>query len=66
MVTGKRFAFKDDFVSAVDVWVVKGRHQEMEVGRQRLHDGNLGLESAHDGGNELGCPRIGIKPGREG
>ncbi len=65
MVTGKGLALQDNLVPAVDVRAVESRHEEVEVGCQRLHDGNLGLGGAHDRSDELGRPRIDIKPGRE-
>ena len=45
--------------------MVKCRHEEVEVGRQRLHHGDLGLGSTHNGGYEFGSPGIGIQPGRK-
>lgn len=65
MVAGKRLALEHDLVLAIDVGLVKSRHQQVEVGRQGLHDGHLTLRGAHDGGDELGRPVVGIEPGRE-
>jgi hypothetical protein len=65
MVARKGLALEHDFVLPIDVWAVKGRHQEVEVGGQRLHHGHLGLGGAHDRGDELGGPLIDIEPGRE-
>ena len=65
MVAGEGLALENDLVFTVDVRLVKGRHEQVEVGRQRLHDSHLGLGGTHDRGNEFGGPLIGVEPGRE-
>lgn len=65
MVAGESLALKNDLVFPVDVRLVKGRHEQVEVGRQRLHDSHLRLGGTHDRGDELGSSLIGVKPGRE-
>lgn len=62
MVTGERPALEYDLVFPIDVWPVEGRHQQVEVGGQRLHHGHLGLGGAHDRSDELGCPGVGVEP----
>lgn len=66
VVTGEGFALEEDLVPAVDIGVVKGRHEEVEVGRQGLHDGHLGRGGAYDGGDQLGGARVHVQPSREG
>lgn len=66
MVAGEGFALKEDLVPAVDVGVVKGRHEEVEVGRQGLHDGHLGRGGAYDGGDQLSGAGVDVQPCREG
>lgn len=65
MIAWESSALQDNFVLAIDVRTVEGGHQEMEVGRQGLHHGNLGLGCAHDGGDQFGRPGIGVQPGRK-
>lgn len=61
MIAWESPALEDNFVFPIDVRTIKRGHQEMEVRRQGLHDGNLGLGSgAHDRGDELGSPGIRI------
>ena len=65
MVAGEGLALEHDLVFPVDVWLVKGRHEQVEVGCQRLHDSHLRLGSTHDRGDKFGGSIIGVKPGRE-
>jgi hypothetical protein len=60
MVAREGLALQDNLVPALDVWLVESRHQQVKVGRQRLHDGHLGLSRADDGSHELGGPRISV------
>jgi hypothetical protein len=53
MIAWEGLAFEDDLVLAVNVWVVEGRHQEMQIGCQSLHNGNFGLVGANNGSNQL-------------
>jgi hypothetical protein len=65
MVAGEGLALEHDLVFPVDVGLVKGRHEQVEVGRQRLHHGDFRLGGAHDRGDELGGLLVGVEPGRE-
>ncbi len=65
MVAGKRLALEYDLVLSIDVWSIEGRHEQVEVGCQRLHHCHLGLGGANDRGNELRCSLVCIEPSRE-
>lgn len=65
MIAGEGLAFQDDLVAAVLVGFVERRHEKMQIRRQGLHDGDLGLMCSHDGGHEPGRPGIDIQPRRK-
>jgi len=48
MIAWESLTLKDDLVPALDIRTVEGRHQEMEVRCQGLHDGDFGLVGAHN------------------
>lgn len=66
MVTGKGLSLENNLVFPVDIRTVEGRHQEVQVGRQCLHDSHLGRRAAHDRGDELRDAFVGVEPCREG
>ena len=65
MVAGKGLALEDDLVPAVDVGLVKCRHEQVQVRRQRLHDGDLVLTRPNYGRHEASSARIGVEPRRQ-
>lgn len=65
MVTRERLALENDFVPSLGIRAVKGRHQQVEVGRERLHDGHLGRVGPDDGGHHLGGMGVGVEPSRQ-
>ena len=65
MVTGEGLILQNDLVTAIDIGAVKGRHQEVNVGSQGLHDSHLGHIGTYDGRNELCSFGIGIQPRRK-
>jgi hypothetical protein len=65
MIAREGFAFEHDLVLPVDVRLVKGRHEQVEVGCQCLHDSHLRLGGSHDGDDKFGGSIIGVEPGWE-
>lgn len=62
MIAGKRLALQDDLVPTIGVRAVKCRHEQMEIGRQRLHNGHFRLVRTDYGRHHLGSPIIYIEP----
>lgn len=65
MVTRESLVLQNDLVTIIDIWAVKGRHQEVNVGSEGLHDSHLGHVGSNDGRNKLCSFGIGIKPRRK-
>jgi len=65
MVAWEGFALKDDLVPAFGVGMVEGRHQEVQVCCQSLHDSDLGRGGAHNGCDKIGGTGIGVQPSRK-
>lgn len=65
VVTRKSLALQQYLVLSVGVRVVKGRHEEVQVRRQGLHHGHLGLIGADNGRDLLGNMGIGVQPRRQ-
>lgn len=66
MVTGKGLTLENDLVSTVSIWPVKGTHEEMKIGSERLHDGNFRFPGADNGGHQAGSPCVDVEPCRKG
>jgi hypothetical protein len=58
VIAREGFALEQDLVPTVDIWTVEGRHQQMEVCCQSLHDSNFGLLCPYKRGHQLGCSVI--------
>jgi hypothetical protein len=63
MITWESFTFKQDFVAASWVWLVKCSHEEMQICGQRLHDSNLSWLCSHNGRHHLRRLIIDVEPG---
>ena len=65
MVTRESLVLQNDLVTTMDIGPVKGRHQEVDVGSEGLHDSHLGHVGTNDWRNKLCSFGIGIEPGRK-
>lgn len=63
MVTGKCLCFDDDLVP-FGGWFVKARHEQVQIGRQGLHDDDLAGQSAHNPGRLLLERIVEVQPRR--
>lgn len=66
VIARERLALDYDLMPALDVRLVEGGHDQVQVRRQRLHDGYLGRAGPDDGRHHLGRPGVHVQPGRQG
>jgi hypothetical protein len=65
MVAGECLALQDDLEFPINVRAIEGRHKQVDVCGQSLHNGHLRFGSAHNWRNKFGGTLIGINPGRK-
>lgn len=65
VITRESLTFQDDLVLALGIRVIEGRHQKVQVCRQRLHHRDLRFIRPHDRGHKFGRTSIGIEPCRQ-
>ena len=65
MITRKRLTLNHDLMPPPPFRAIERREQEMQIRRQRLHDGDLFRRGADDGGHGARGRLVGVQPGRQ-
>jgi hypothetical protein len=66
VITWERLVLNDNLVPSLDIRLVERRHEQVQISREGLHDGDFVDLSAHNGSNHLGGTVIDIEPSWQG